>query len=99
MDIPEDSKIFRIPYDDILYAEASGNYSKIVTGDGSYPPGIAVSAFEKQLPVPQFIRVHRSFISNQSHITRLEGNRVFVQNIEIPPGSNYKEIFLRQLGI
>jgi DNA-binding LytR/AlgR family response regulator len=97
--VKTDSKIFRIPYNDILYAEASGNYSKIVTDDSSYLPGIAFSAFEKQLPVPQFIRVHRSFIINQSHITRIEGNRVYVQNIEIPLGSNYKEAFLKQLGI
>ncbi|MEI9908214.1 MAG: LytTR family DNA-binding domain-containing protein [Bacteroidota bacterium] len=97
--VKTDSKIFRIPYNHILYAEASGNYSKIVTAAGSYMPGIAFSVFEKQLPAPQFIRVHRSFIINQSHITRIEGNRVYVQTIEIPLGSNYKEAFLKQLGI
>jgi len=97
--IKTDSKFFRIPFQDILYAEASGNYSKIVTVSSNYLPGIAFSVFEKQLPVSQFIRVHRSFIINQSRITRIEGNRVYVQNIEIPIGSNYKEAFLKQLGI
>jgi DNA-binding LytR/AlgR family response regulator len=97
--IKTDSKFFRIPFQDILYAEASGNYSKIVTVSTNYLPGIAFSTFEKQLPAPQFIRVHRSFIINQSRITRIEGNRVYVQNIEIPIGSNYKETFLKHLGI
>lgn len=97
--IKTDGQIFRIPYNDILYAEASGNYTKIVTADSSYLPGITFSAFEKQLPAAQFIRVHRSFIINQSHISRIEGNRVYVYNMEIPLGSNYKEAFLKQLGI
>lgn len=97
--IKTDSKVFRIPFIDILYAEANGNYSKVVTTANSYLPGISFSAFEKQLPAPQFLRVHRSFIINQSHITRIEGNRVFIRNTEIPIGSNYKEMFFKQLGI
>jgi DNA-binding LytR/AlgR family response regulator len=97
--IKTDNKVFRIAYNDVLYAEASGNYSKIVTSASSYLPGITFSAFEKQLPAPQFLRVHRSFIINQSHITRIEGNRVFIRNVEIPIGSNYKDGFFKQLGI
>jgi len=52
-----------------------------------------------KLPSSLFIRVHRSFIIIKSHITHIEGNRVFVNNIEIPIGINYKEAFLKALGI
>lgn len=99
MFVKTDSKVFRIAYNDILYAEASGNYSKIVTTGNSFLPGIPFSTLEKQLPTQQFLRVHRSFIINQSQITRIEGNRVFIRNVEIPIGSNYKEAFFKQLGI
>ncbi|MBO9566153.1 MAG: DNA-binding response regulator, partial [Niastella sp.] len=37
--VKTDSKIFRIPHKDILYAEASGNYIKIVTPQTTYMPG------------------------------------------------------------
>jgi len=97
--IKTDSKIYRVLYNDIVYAEASGNYTKIVTTQQTLMPAITFSGFEQQLPSSLFIRVHRSFIINKSHITHIEGNRVFVNNIEIPIGINYKETFLKALGI
>ena len=97
--IKTDSKIYRVLYNDIVYAEASGNYTKIVTTQQTLMPAITFSGFDQQLPSSLFIRVHRSFIINKSHITHIEGNRVFVNNIEIPIGINYKETFLKALGI
>lgn len=94
-----DSKIYRIAYRDIIYAEANGNYTRIVTTQQTLMPGITFSGFEQQLPSSVFIRVHRSFIINKSLITHIDGNRVFVNNIEIPIGNNYKETFLKALGI
>ena len=97
--IKTDSKIYRILHHDIVYAEANGNYTKIVTTHHTYLPALTFSGFEQQLPLASFIRVHRSFIINKSFINHIEGNRVFVNNIEIPIGSNYKEEFLKALGI
>jgi two-component system, LytTR family, response regulator len=97
--VKTDSKIYRIAYHDIIYAEANGNYTKIITTQQTLMPGITFSGFEQQLPSSVFIRVHRSFIINKSFITHIEGNRVFVNNIEIPIGNNYKEAFLKELGI
>lgn len=96
--VKTDSKIFRIAYNDIIYAEASGNYTKIITAEQTLMPGITFTGFEQQLPASIFIRVHRSFIINKSHITHIEGNRVYVNKIEIPIGSNYKESFLKEIG-
>jgi DNA-binding LytR/AlgR family response regulator len=94
-----DGKIYRIGHPDIIYAEANGNYTKIVTTRQTYMPTITFSGFEQQLPGTLFIRVHRSFIINRSFINHIEGNRVFVNHVEIPIGSNYKDEFLRVLGI
>lgn len=96
--VKTDSKIFRIAYNDIIYAEASGNYTKIVTPQQTLMQGITFTSFKHQLPSSIFIRVHRSFIINKSHITHIEGNRVYVKNIEIPIGNNYKESFLKAIG-
>ena len=96
--IKTDGKIFKIEYNDLLYAEASGNYTKIVTVRNTLLPGMSFSNFEELLPRPQFLRVHRSFIINKSKISHIEGNRVFINNTEIPVGSNYKESFLKELG-
>jgi DNA-binding LytR/AlgR family response regulator len=97
--IKADGKIYKILFNDILYAEASGNYTKIVTTSNTLMPGITFSGFEQQLPGSQFIRVHRSFIINKALITLIDGNRVFINKVEIPVGSNYKDQFLKSLGI
>ncbi|WP_315824531.1 LytTR family DNA-binding domain-containing protein [Paraflavitalea speifideaquila] len=72
---------------------------KIITHHNTFMPGMTFSQFEQQLPTSLFIRVHRSFIINKSAISHIEGNRVFLNRIEIPLGSNYKEAFLKELGL
>ncbi|WP_414617830.1 LytTR family transcriptional regulator DNA-binding domain-containing protein [Dyadobacter sp. 32] len=51
------------------------------------------------MPANLFLRVHRSFIVNKSKITHIEGNRVFINDIEIPIGNNYREGFLKGIGL
>lgn len=97
--IKSDSKIFRIAFNDILFAEAQGNYTKIVTPQRTLLPGMTFTQLEQQLPGSLFIRVHRSFIINKTAITHIEGNRVFIHKVEIPIGNNYKEGFIKELGL
>lgn len=97
--IKSDSKIFRVLYKDILYAEAQGNYTKVVTQQQTLLPGMTFTHLEQQLPASLFLRVHRSFIINKSAISHIEGNRVFIQKTEIPIGSNYKDGFMKELGL
>ncbi len=97
--IKVDNRIYKVAHRDILYAEASGNYTKIVTVKNMLMPAITFSSFEQQLPSSLFVRVHRSFIINKAAISHIEGNRVFINQTEIPIGSNYKESFLKELGL
>jgi DNA-binding LytR/AlgR family response regulator len=94
-----DGKIFKLLYDDILYAEANGNYTKIITRSQVLLPGMTFSNVEELLPTSVFFRVHRSFIINKSKISHIEGNRVFIAQTEIPIGSNHKEAFFKALGL
>ena len=94
-----DGKIFKLLYDDILYAEANGNYTKITTRSQVLLPGMTFSNVEELLPTSIFFRVHRSFIINKSKISHIEGNRVFIGQTEIPIGSNHKEAFFKALGL
>src|SRR5581483_6265893 len=70
--IKADGKIFKLPYDDILLAEANGNYTKVVCSNKVLLPNMSFSSFESLLPAGLFIRVHRSFIINKSKITHIE---------------------------
>jgi DNA-binding LytR/AlgR family response regulator len=97
--IKADGKIYKILYEHILYAEASGNYTKVVTKERTIMPTITFTGIEELLPASLFIRVHRSFIINKTMITHIEGNRAFINSTEIPIGSNYKDNFMKQLGL
>ncbi|WP_421825506.1 LytR/AlgR family response regulator transcription factor [Larkinella sp.] len=97
--VKTDGKIYKIFYSDLLYAEASGNYTKIITTQNTILPGMTFSSFEELLPKSRFLRVHRSFLVNKSKITHIEGNRVFIGKNEIPIGSNYRDVFLKSLGL
>jgi DNA-binding LytR/AlgR family response regulator len=96
--IKTDGKIFKIQHSDLLFAEAQGNYTRIVTVQNTVTPNMTFTRFEEMLPKSIFLRVHRSFIINKARISHVEGNRVFINNIEIPIGSNFKEVFLKELG-
>ena len=97
--IKAEGKIYKLVPNEILYAEASGNYSKVVTSGYSIMPAMSFTSLVTMLNYPEFIRVHRSFIINRNHIRVIEGNRVFIEAREIPIGSSYKEDFIRELGI
>jgi two-component system, LytTR family, response regulator len=96
--IKSEGRIYKINFDELCYAEASGNHVKIVTDHEQIRPVITFSALEELLPRSQFIRLHRSYIINKSKISHIEGNRVFIAGAEIPIGANYREGFFREIG-
>jgi DNA-binding LytR/AlgR family response regulator len=94
-----EGKLYKVFFNEVLYVEASGNYTRIVTAHQTFLPAITLSATAEMLPNHLFLQAHRSFLINKSKITHLEGNRVFIGAIELPIGSNYKERFLEDLGL
>jgi DNA-binding LytR/AlgR family response regulator len=97
--VKSEGKIYKIAFNDLLFAEAKGNNTKIVLKHTTLLPAMTFTNFEELLPKSKFFRLHRSFIINKSKITHLEGNRVFIHEKEIPIGSHYKEDFLKDLGV
>lgn len=97
--IKSDGKIYRIEYQDILYAEAFGNFTKLHLTDSILMPSFSFTAIQELLSEHVFIRVHRSFIINKFKITHIEGNRIFIGKIEIPIGNIYKDSFFKSIQI
>ena len=97
--VKAENKIYQLRTDDILFAEASGNYTKIYLINQVLKPTIGFAAFEEMLSKGQFVRVHRSFIINKTKLTYMQGNRVFIENYEVPVGSHYKDNVMANLVI
>jgi len=66
------NKIKVIPVEEILYISAEGDYIDIYTAEGHWLKEQTMKQTEVQLPFDSFIRVHRSYIVNVHHISRIE---------------------------
>lgn len=70
--VQKSDKFFRINSIDILYVEASGDYTIIITQKDQYVSSKGISKLESKLDPKQFIRIHRSTIINQDHLSEIE---------------------------
>jgi DNA-binding LytR/AlgR family response regulator len=97
--IKAEGKIYKISYKDLVYAEAKGNYTKVVTTNKTLLSSISFTSFESLLIPGLFVRVHRSFIINKSRVESIEGNSILINKFIIPIGGSYKDSFLKCLGL
>jgi len=68
-------KVYNVNYRDILYIESRDKFSLFHTSDGETMQCYnKLDSIEKELPSELFIRCHKSFIVNTSHITEMGGN-------------------------
>ncbi len=76
--------------DDILFCEAKGSYTEIVTKQKRYTKRINLKDFLEHLE-SNFVRVHRSFVVNKNQITYKTATSVFFNTLEIPVSKLYKD--------
>ena len=88
--IKEDQVTYQINLNDILYVEAYGNYLKVHTLEKVYVIRDTMHDMEDKLPETLFMRIHKSYIVSISKIESMSGNRVFINQNEIPVGEMYK---------
>lgn len=92
----------KIPYDDIIYIEASGSYCNICLKSGDkITVAFTLSMVMDHLRVSnkQFIRVHRSFIIGIDDVTSYVGNMLFIGEKMIPIGRMHKKEVLSHFNI
>ena len=88
-----DYSLVKVIFSDIMWIEGLKDYLKIHLKSSTKPlvARITMKSIEEQLPASMFIRVQKSFIVSKEHITAVRKNSVFINDIEIPVGDNYKE--------
>ena len=96
--IKEDQSTFVVPQADILYVEAYGNYLKIYTLDKTYVTRLTMQQIFSELSETMFSRIHKSYIVNKQKISRMTGNLVFINDVELPIGTTYKRDFMNEMN-
>lgn len=74
----------------ILYLEAAGNYTKVITTEETVTIRDKVSEVIQLLPKDDFVQVHKSFAVAKKHIKSIEGNRIAIEKYHVPIGKMYK---------
>jgi len=70
--VKDGGRIRIIPYPELIRVEADGDYVQIISEKGTYAKKKTLSFYEKLLPSPLFMRVHRSHLLNIEKIERLD---------------------------
>jgi DNA-binding LytR/AlgR family response regulator len=88
-----DYSLLKVIFKDIMYIEGLKDYIKIHLKSSSKPvvARISMKSIEEQLPSVMFIRVQKSYIVSKEYITAIRKNSIFIGNIEIPVGDNYRD--------
>ncbi len=84
----------KIAFDDILYVEASGNYTQIQLQEKLISSRITLSELAELLPKTAFVRCHRAFIVARSKVTKFDKGQIWVRDKIIPIGSTYTDLKL-----
>lgn len=92
-----ENQIEKVFYNDLLYAESMMNYVMLYTTTKKMMVYITMKGLEEQLPVENFIKVHKSFIVNIGKIKSIEGNILHVGNEKIAVSQNLREKVINQI--
>lgn len=87
-------KMVKVSLDDILYFEADRNYCKVFTKERRYLLVTTLKEVVAKLTDKRFLRIHRSYIANLSHIDEIGGNHVIISSHSLPLSKNLRpELF------
>lgn len=88
--LKSETKTFKMPQTEIVYLEASGNYTNIVSESQSYKIYQPLYKIEEELDPKRFLRIHRSYIVNIGKIRLADATKITLGNYELPIGRKYK---------
>lgn len=97
--IRDNGVLKKIQLDEVLYAEAMGDYIKIFTTARPYIVHITLKGFEENVPPGRFMRVHRSYIVALDKIESIENGVLNIMNTPIPVAESYRGQLIRKIKL
>jgi DNA-binding LytR/AlgR family response regulator len=97
--IRDSNIVRRLKLDDILFAEAMGDYVKMHTAQKFYAIHTTLKAVEERLPASKFIRVHRSFVAAISKIDTIQDGALVINGKPVPVADAYRAALNKKMNI
>lgn len=93
--VKSDYKLIRVNLDDILYVEGLKDYVRLYLENGDKIMSlINMKTLEDNLPKPEFLRTHRSYIVHMNKIQSIDRLRMVFGDVYIPISDSYKDSVL-----
>jgi DNA-binding LytR/AlgR family response regulator len=97
LSIKESNQIKKIKTEGITYINSDNVYVVIHTTNRKFLQRTTLSKILENLPSQLFIQVHRSYVVNINHITKISSQTIEVAGKEIPISRTYKNILKNRL--
>jgi DNA-binding LytR/AlgR family response regulator len=97
--IRDSNVVKRLKLDDILYAEAMGDYVKLHTLQRFFAVHSTLKGVEERLPASRFFRVHRSYVVALDKIDTVQNGVLVVNNKTIPVADAYRGALNKRMNI
>lgn len=97
--LKQENRLVKVVFDDILYAEALKDFSRLFLKEKTMLISAHLKRMEELLPASRFLRIHRSYIVAVDKITAVHGGVVEIGKKEILVGATYKEELLKRLRL
>ena len=97
--IRDSNVVCRLNLDNILYAEAMGDYVKLYTPERFYAVHATLKVVEDRLPPARFLRIHRSYLVAVDKIDTLEGGALIVGGKPLPVADTFRAGLNKRMNI
>lgn len=97
--IRDSNVVKRLKIEEILYAEAMGDYVKLHTPQKFFAIHTTLRAVEERLPQQLFLRTHRSFIVALAKIDTIQDGTVIINGKSVPVADAYRSALNKRMNI
>lgn len=97
--IKDGTSLLQMNKHDILYLKAEENYTAIHTfGNKHKLVRQFLNEVHNMLPDNSFIRIHKSYVVNLKHVTKVKSGTLLMGDLEVPLGRTFKSDLMKALG-
>ena len=97
--IRDSNIVRRLILDDILFAEAMGDYVKLYTAQKFFAIHTTLKTVEERLPANKFIKIHRSYIVAIAKIDTIQDGALIVNGKSLPVADTYRASLNKKMNI
>lgn len=94
--IKQKDALEKVLFEDILYVEAEGAYTKLYTRDKQYWLTQTLKKTEENLKFKGWVKVHRSYMANLKNVDRISDNHLYIGKSKVPISKSRRENILGQ---